>query len=391
MIALLGVTTTGVASTTPLAGDMAYLGVRILKTDGAGEVAWRVQPPAGCAACRLDLTPQAAGQNAREIYYHLWVPLHRETLAPLQVEVDPSRVRRVLVSVTDLTLAGRGYANREPRAIGLADVPFVRRRQTVSFALPAHPGGVNMPPDDLTDVTQFYTYIETPGVYIRVGHADERRRGGPYAAADWPRREAAAALNLEFAAREAIEQLGIVDSFPRLGVDKVMLMNFDTNYPTLGPGEAHADWPPHWHMHLFWRDVPKVRRVGHFYIGPDGLLTTDMASDLKAGGQAGRVEHWFRRGEADETRTPGGDLVYAQTITPEGWFRLNTERGSCLLKPASNGFDAGVIVACDDKPAVTMRADDEVEQGRIHLYRDGRAVRTYRYDTDTGALRDGAG
>jgi hypothetical protein len=372
----------------PRAGLLpSFLGIRVLKTANAGTLNWTAQLPADCEDCRLVINDYAAGQNSKEFYFHALVPPGRG-LGRFLVKVDPSKVRGVIVSYTDTQMGKHGYASDRARVIGLARVDYAKSTGGISFSVPAQlRQGVSMPPDDLGEVSQYYTYIETPGVYIRIGHADPRRRAGPYATGPWPARQAAAALNLEFATREAIGALQLAKSLPRLGIATIMLMNFDTNYPTLGPDEAHEDWPPHWHMHLFWNDVPKVRKVAHFYLSEGALLTGDYSSDLKGSSFTDRSKLWYRNGVPNETRTPSGELVYAQTITPEGFFKLATSNGSCLIRPVGPGFDTGAAVACDKGSRnVRVRAVDDPVAGRLMLYLNGKPATEYRYDTDTGAL-----
>lgn len=367
--------------------QMAFLGVRVLKVPGAGNLEWSAELPGDCPGCRLVLNDYAAGQNDKEVFFHVWVPTGGRSHGPFRVKVDPTKVRGILVSYTDTELGKRGYATDRPRVFGLDRVAYASAANSISFSVPAELKGVSMPPDDLGEVSQYYTYIETPGVYIRVGHADQQRRAGPYATGPWPAKQAAAALNLEFAAREAIGALQLEKSLPKLGVSTIMLMNFDTNYPTLGPDEAHEDWPPHWHMHLFWKDVPKVRKVAHFYLSEDALLTGDFSSDLKGSSLTERAKRWYPNGVLNETRTPSGELVYSQTITAEGYFKLGTANGACLISPVSGGFDSGAKVTCDNgtKP-VSIRATDNPAIGILMLYRNEQPETEYRYDTDTGAI-----
>lgn len=365
----------------------AFFGVRVLKVPGAGRLTWTVELPPGCVGCRLVINDYAAGQNAKEFFFHVTVPAGQRAQGPFRVKVDSSKVRGVIVSYTDTGMGRRGYASDLARTIGLAPTPFVKTADTITFDVPARLEGVSMPPDDLGEVSQYYTYIETPGVYIRIGHADPQRRAGPYATGPWPARQAAAALNLEFATREAIDALKLPEALPGLGVSTIMLMNFDTNYPTLGPDEAHEDWPPHWHMHLYWRDVPRVRKVAHFYLSEAGLLTGDFSSDLKGSSFNDRAKRWYPNGTANETRTPSGELVYSQTVTPEGFFRLQTSKGSCLIRPVGRGFDTGGIVTCDDgAQSIRIRAEDNPDAGTLSLYRNDELAMEYRYNTDTGAI-----
>jgi hypothetical protein len=369
---------------TDAAAEHAFLGVRLLKNADVGEIAWKVEVPADC---RVVLNAQSSGQNPKEIFFHVLAPDSEPVIGPIHVKVDPHAVRGVLVGNTDVNLGKRGFVREQPRTDGVARVPFERRADGISFALPLQPVGASLPPDDLGDVSQSYTYIETPGVYIRIAHADEQRRRGPYATGRWPEVEAKAALNLEFAAREAISALRLDTELSKHGVTTIMLMNFDTHYPTLGPDSAHEDWPPHWHMHLYWRDAPRVRKVGHFYLAPDGLLTQNMSSDFISLPDKTRRNDWYGQGQADETRAPDGTLLFSHTITPEGHFTLASARGACRFKPVSSGFDSGVILSCDDGPkALHVRAEDGPAIGRVRLYLDNRLAQEYRYDPDTGEL-----
>jgi len=366
--------------------DLAFLGVRVLKAADAGEINWSADLPT-CDQCRVVLSDHTSGQNSKEFFLHIWVPRAPASIGTIHLKLDPSKVRGILVSYTDIGLAKRGWVRAEERANGAATVPYKRVSDGVSFEIPAVLKGVSLPPDDLAEVSQDYTFIETPGVYIRISHADEQRRRGAYASGTWPAREAQAALNLEFAAREAIRILHLDTTLRDAGVANIMLMNFDTNYPTLGPNEAHDDWPPHWHMHLFWNDEPKVRKVGHFYIAPDGLLGQFMSDDWKSYQDGIRQKKWLRRGEPDETKTPDGRLLYAHTITPEGWFKLASSSGSCLFRPISSGFDSGVSLSCDNGlPTLRIRATDDPVAGRIRLFLNQRPSIEYRYDVDTGAI-----
>lgn len=365
----------------------AFLGVRILKTEVGKELPWTVTLPSDCNACRLVINEYTSGQNSKEVFFHFLAPRALERIGPVHVRIDPAAVRGVLVGNTDYDLPAKRYVRVEARADGMARVEFHRDGDGITFDVPQRPNGVSLPRDDLADVTQNYTFIETPGVYIRIGHADPGRRRGAYATGPWPKIEAAAALNLEFATREAIVALGLDRTVPAKGAATIMLMNFDTNYPTLTPDNAHDDWPPHWHMHLLWKDAPRIRKVGHFYIGADGLMTQNQSGDLVTLSSDARANRWYLQGQADETRTPDGELLYSHTITPEGHFILSTPQGSCRMSPIAHGFESGVILRCGNgKPSVRVRAEDDIEAGRVRLFLNGRPAQDYRYDLDTGAI-----
>ena len=365
----------------------AFLGIRVLKVEGAGSLKWSVKLPSDCAGCRLVENDYTRGENAQEFFFHVWVPRSKAGVGPFRVQVDPTKVRGILASYSDPDLGKRGFVRAQARAIGMAPIQYKRGNGEVSFSVPATLNGVDLPPDDIGDVTQQYTFIETPGVYIRVSHADQRRRRGPYATGPWPALEAKASLNLEFATREAIYALGIDKTLSANGAQTIMLMNFDTNYPTLGPDEAHEDWPPHWHMHVYWKDGPKVRKVSHFYISTDGLLIEDFSSDLKPSSITARYNTWYARGEPNVTLTATGAVLYSQTVTTEGYFKLSAPSGSCLLTPIASGFDSGATVTCSNgAKAVRVRAEDDPVAGRLLLFLNGKLATEYRYDPDTGAV-----
>ncbi|WP_404713807.1 hypothetical protein [Sphingomonas sp. MMS24-J13] len=365
----------------------SFLGVRVLKRSGVGRLAWTVQLSPTCKGCEIVLNDFASGQNDKEFFFHILVPPAISNVGPVHVTVDPKAVRGVLFGITNTEMAKNGYVRPEPRAEGMGAISYRPVSGGIVFALPRRTGGASLPPDDLGDVTQQYTYIETPGVYIRVGHADIARRRGDYATGPWPTLQAQAALNLEFAAREAINALKIVRTLPALGVTTIMLMNFDTNYPTLEPDKAHGDWPPHWHMHVLWQDPPRVRKVGHFYLSSEGLLVRNESNDPTAADKVGGRARLYARGATDETRTPDGKLVYSHMITAEGYFEIASEHGVCLLKPIADGFESGVRLSCNNGQAIiTIRAVDHPAAGRLRLYLNDRLTNDYRYDPDTGAL-----
>jgi hypothetical protein len=389
----------GVASSLPMVApaetnqattdDRVFWGIRILKEQQAGNLSWSVDLPASCRQCRVELNRFSSGQNAREFFFHFWAPRNM-AITGVHVKVDPSQVRGVLVALTDVELEKNDYSRPEHYALGSESIRFRSTNGGINFDVPAHPSGPRLPPDDPSDVTEFCTYIETPGLYVRVGHADPLRRRGGYVAGQWPAVEAAAAVNLEFAAREAVTELGLDRTLRQWGVEKITIMNFDTNYPTLGEWAAHDDWPPHWHMHLYWSSKPRVRKVGHFYIAADGLLTENLSSTLKLDGKADEwYAPWYERGESDPTTTPNGMVLYTQTITPDGYFELSSSSGTCRFVPAKmdRGFDSGVNLSCSGHaPIEGIQVEDDISRGFLTLYMNRQLVQQYQYDPDTGRL-----
>jgi len=352
-----------------LGADEMFLGVRVLKTADAGDLAWSVKFPAACHTCQLAPGDKTTAQNAKEFFFHFRAPNGKEPLVGVHIQVDGSKVRGVLVGRQHVTFvrAGDGITVDVPRnGATLADLSTFR-------ALPGDAPG---------DVTDFYTYFDSPGVQTRVEHADELRRRGAYAAGRWPVIERQAALNLEFAAREAIVALRLDKAVREQGVGTVLLMGFDTNYPTQGPKEAHEDSPPHWHMHLSWDREPIIREVGHFYLGTDGLLVENQVADV--------VHHQtlrFGPNQTYNTLNGEGALLFSQTITAAGAFVLGTPTGSCRLTPVAGGFQSGVDVSCDPSGMrLVVRAEDDTATGALRIYRNERLVEEHRYDPDNGVL-----
>ena len=142
-------------------------------------------------------------------------------------------------------------------------------------------------------------------------------------------------------------------------------------------------------MHLYWQTSPKVRRVSHFYVSPDGLLTRDMVSDLKPGSTSDRApDQWLKQGEVDETRAADSTLLYSQRINKDGSFTLTSAGTSCTIKPLLKGFADGARVYCSTRQkAVLVRAVDDVKKGEVSLFLDGRLVEAYGYDRDTGDIK----
>jgi hypothetical protein len=345
-----------------------FLGVRVLKTANAGPLAWSVEFP-NCSACALQSNDFTTGQKDKEFFFHFLAPEALKVVEGVRVKVDPTKVRAVIVGFTDYTL------NKTIATIpGPAAVTFTKTTDGIVFDVPREPvGGGRLPPYDAGDPTQSYSYIHTQGIDVRIEHADPQRRGGAYATGQWPAVQRQAALNLEFAAREAMIRLGLDRSLTEGGIGLVTLMGFDTCFPTLGPNSAHGDNPPHWHMHMYWNEEPRVRKVGHFYIGEDGLLFQN--NDLG-------------RGQTDETKTASGKVLYTHTITNEGYFMIGAPTGSCLLAPILGGFHSGVKLTCNnDKMPLRVRAEDDLAHGRLRVSLDDHVVYDYEYDPDTYLLK----
>jgi hypothetical protein len=358
--------------------SLAFFGVRILKVPRAGDLPWSVDFPSTCQICILKADELTSGESSEDVFFHFLAPADLRAIEGVHVKVDPAKVRGVIVGRTDAKWAKPPNVARAP-----GFVAFRRDSDGITFDVPRDSPGVRVPPYDAGDVTQEYTYIETPGVQLRIEHADETRRRGPYATGSWPAAQKQATTNLEFAAREAMEMLGLDQVIEVSGVGLVTIMGFDTNYPTQSPTAAHDDDPPHWHMHMYWREAPKVRDIGHFYVGANGLLESNEWQNMPH-----HTDVKLAPGETQTTKTSEGEVLYTQTITAEGYFVLGTPTASCRFAPVSGGFQSGVDLHCDNGMSVRrVRAEDDVHHARLRLYINARLAEEHLYDPDTGALR----
>lgn len=329
------------------AGDTVRLVLKFVKADAAppGPVARFVA--ASCAACAIDPTPDFAADNPRETIVALTVPRARQL--ELAFAGVAAGVRRVIVES--------------------GDVPFRRAGDGVV---------VQVAPIDRDAVTagEYALHIVEPGMVLRLEHADPVRRAGAYAAGRFPDVERAAATNLEFAQRAVVRMLGLGMRAERERLGTIQVMGFDTNAP-----HGHRDDPPHMHMHLRW-PLNAGTQIGHFYIGPDGLLTHNVV------GTSGRPgpPRTFARGETFTTIGPDARAVYSQRITPEGWLVVGIAGlPGCTIRPLDRGFQSGAHVACPGHAAADIRAVDDLAAGVVTV-RTGPITELFRYDRDTGAL-----
>jgi hypothetical protein len=353
--------------------EQSFLGVRVLKkTEGA--VPWSVQLPPECKACELVDNQYSTADTKNDFFFHFYAPRNQLIVRRVHITIDPAYVRGVLV--------------------GRSHVPFRRVQDGIVFDVHRDdPTCSTLPSDERLpvyggcDASDNHTYIITRGVALRVEHADERRRRGPYASGRWPALERQAALNLEFGTRSAIEALGLGETVARLRLGTILLMGFDTYWPTRGPDWAHEDDPPHWHMHMAWRVKPVLRKIGHFYIGSNGQLIDNESQDMSRKGPDATKR--LERGGTDTTIDNRGQVLYRQTIARNGDFVLSSPTGICTLSPVADGFQSGVQVICDrGKYTARINAIDDIARGRIKFFVNGALSEEYTYDSDTGILKN---
>ena len=249
------------------------------------------------------------------------------------------------------------------------EVPFRTRPDGVTVQLPP------IATDAIT-AAEVATHIAEPGMVLRFEHADPARRAGAYATGPFPVLQRRAADTLEFAQREVVRRLGLGEEVERARLGRIQIMGFDTNAP-----HGHVDAPPHVHMHLRWPQDTGTQ-IGHYYLGPDGLLTgnTVGVKGLDA------PERRFGRDERFTTIGPNGRAVYSHRITPEGWLEIARPDGrSCLIRPDGvAGFQSGALVACDGDAPTRIAVNDD--PAGVLTVRTGPVVEVFRYDPDTGAL-----
>jgi len=327
------------------AEPMVRVVLKFVKRGAGGGVRF---DPASCPACRIVTDANWNADNARETVVAVSVPRMRSL--ELGFAGPAATIRRVILEGGDL--------------------PFRREGARLVVALPPVPA-------DAITAGEVATHVVEPGMVLRFEHADPARRAGDYAGGRFPAVERAAADTLEFAQREVVRELGLGAHVGRAGLGTIQIMGFDTNAP-----HDHRDSPPHVHMHLRWPDNIGTQ-IGHYYIGPDGLLSHNVVGVKGLGAPQRR----FGRGEAFTTIGADGRAVYTHRITAEGWLDLGAADGPpCHIRPAgAGGFAGGAIVACPGQPPRRITVADDLAHGLLTVDTD--AIReTFRYDPDTGGL-----
>ena len=304
--------------------------------------------PATCPACAPVADAYWNADNPRETVVALTVPRMRT----LQLGFDGggANIRRVLLE------SGEVAFRREGARI-LVDLPPLRASAITAGEVATH--------------------IVEPGLVLRFEHADPARRAGAYATGPFPDVQRAAANVLEFAQREVVRETGLGDEVERRGLGTIQIMGFDTNAP-----HGHLDAPPHMHMHLRWPGDAGTQ-IGHYYIGPDGLLTHNLVG-IKG---LNAPDRRFDRGQAFTTIGPDGRPVYTHQITEQGWLELGRAGAPpCLIRPAgSRGFADGAVIRCPGRDEVRLTVQDDLTAGVLTVT-TGPVVETFRYAPDSGVL-----
>jgi len=347
------------AAQAPLpAPQTTIVGVKLLKSSPEpAATPPQILLPKSCAACEVMKSGFYEGDNPREAFFYVRVPISGPVNG-VQVALGNLRLKAIVVE--------KNY------------IPFLLKDGVATFDLPVVPRA-------RSSTVELQTSLSWPGITLRVEHADEARRAGKYATGRWPALERAVALNLEFGMREALILLGIDRKLVDGSLGVIHLMGFDTNDPL-----GHEDYPPHIHLILRWPHYAGSQ-APHFYINADGLLgktaiTVDgmpfiAPSDVEPATVVPVVDFL-------------GETIFENYITLEGGLALRSTDGqSCLLQPieqAKNGFADGVFVGCSAGAKRTVRATDDAVRGELRAsIGTGAETRheTYRYDPDTAVLK----
>jgi hypothetical protein len=344
---------TGFAAESPAS---TITGIKLLKTtrgDKAQPI--QIQLPQECSACSVLHGPFYEGQNAREVFFYLKLPVSKTQIANVQVNVGDLKVSAVIVEKVSLR--------------------FRRTGNEISFDLP-------VAPRERSSTLEVQTNLNWPGMTVRIEHAFQDRRAGKYETGPWPVIERQAALNLEFGLREAIRTLGLDQEICKRGLGRIHLMGFDTNFPL-----GHEDFPPHIHMILRWPHFAGSQ-APHFYLSNKGLLEGDVQVTIDGLPQITKT--FFSQSTPVPAIDYLGETVYETVENADGSLTLQRPgTGACTLLPlktGNQGFASGSKITCSTGQSSSVTATDDTEAGVLRVSVDAKPTEIYRYDPDTAVL-----
>ena len=332
------------------------VGVKLLKaTRGEQAQPIQIRLPQGCSTCSTMYGPFYEGQNAREVFFYVKVPVDKPQIVNVRVNVGDLKVRAVVVEKSYLQFRRNGNEIT-------FDLPVVSRERSSTL--------------------EVQTNLNWPGITVRVEHAFQDRRAGKYETSQWPDVERQAALNLEFGLREAIRSLGLDQEICKRGLGRIHLMGFDTNFPL-----GHEDFPPHIHMILRWPHFAGSQ-APHFYLSSKGLLEGDVAVTIDGLPQIAKTSF------PQSTPVPAvdylGETVYETVENADGTLTLQRPgTGECTLLPlkaGGQGFASGSKITCSTGQSFSVTATDDTEAGVLSVSVDAKPSEIYRYDPDTAVL-----
>lgn len=342
-----------------MAAEGRLVGLNLIKqTEGMAAAAPEVTLPDGWELYRQshpDYGEMYCAENPHEFFFHVRVPDDAQQPGRARVRWPGVAIKRVIAGDTDLD--------------------FERTAEGVEFDVPLSTG----------NTTQIATVInDPPGMQMILMHHLEARRAGPYATGPWPQTQIRAHLDFLFAAREALNRLGLLAAERGFG-ERFGLYGFESNFP-----RGHVDYPPHFHI-LFipekWDDV----QVTHFRLDDKGRI---VVNDWQC-----RAEHRkYEPGEACSHKLADGTVVLEMVVTEAGGLTLRRPgvAGEYTLAPdARSGLGStAVAVLRDGEPLLRVSVDDDAATGRMQVVLEpigagATAPRTEEilYDPDTGAPR----
>ena len=346
----------------PAPPTTSIIGIKVLKRVPAPITgAATIDPPANCS-CEVLHGPIYEGENAREAFFYLRVPLTSPALKGVHINLGQLDPRAIIVEKNS--------------------IPFQRTGNVITFDMPIRPTTRSL-------TVELQTNLAWPGVIVRIEHAFPDRAAGMYAPpAPWPAVQRQATLNLEFALREAIRTLGLdrLVATRKLGI--IHLMGFDTNDPV-----GHEDYPPHVHIILRWPHFAGSQ-APHLYLTPAGLfdrasVTIDGLSYLLNATMPEGIP--MPNGKPFPTVDYLGESLYSLTLNDDHTLTLATIADTCTLTPQPGpnpGYASGVIVRCTGAQPRLVSATDNVDKGELSVTLDGKPSELYHYDPDTGTLKD---
>lgn len=342
----------------PIGGNLAttVVGIKLLKASpGTIGHLLTISLPADCPVCAVMHGPFYEGENTREIFFYLRIPVSTTVLKRVKVEVGNLDVRAVVVE--------KSY------------IQFRRSGSAISFDIPVQPRA-------RSSTLELQTNLEWPGLTVRIEHAFKDRAAGKYGSSAWPALQRQATLNLEFGAREAIRALQLDQEVSSRGLGRIHLMGFDTNDPL-----GHEDYPPHIHIILRWPDFAGSQ-APHFYLSSTGTIEGDVT--VTVDGLPEIQPTIFPLGKPIPAVDYLGEIVFETVVNPDHSLTLRRpDFGWCTLRPVrpgDDGFASGVQVNCSTGAKLGVRAEDSTASGILRVFVDSKPGETYRYDPDTAVL-----
>jgi hypothetical protein len=115
--------------------------------------------------CHLKTEQFTSRQNPKEFFFYISTPLSLDAVRAVHGKVDPKKVRGVVIGRSD-----RVYGKTQDRFYRKL-TSFKTTGDGIVFDVPLASEDPPLTRINAVDVTQGYTYIETPGVSMRIERA----------------------------------------------------------------------------------------------------------------------------------------------------------------------------------------------------------------------------